>query len=63
MEISWKEMKSKINLGLLEKSHDLRIEMGLWVFKDCRKNKWKKEQFYSGDSIYKFVLTKSMHNK
>ena len=56
-------MKSKINLGLLEKSHDLRIEMGLWVFKDCRKNKWKKEQFYSGDSIYKFVLTKSMHNK
>lgn len=57
MGISWKEMKSKRNLNLLKRSHDLRIEIELWVFEDLGFQKNKEEgELYFGDSIYKSVL-------
>ena len=58
MGISWKEMKSKRNLNLLERSHDLRIEIDLWVFEDLGFQKKNKEEgeLYFGDSIYKSAL-------
>lgn len=44
MGILWKKIKSKKNLSLLEKNHDLRTEIGLWMFKNLGFQEEQKEE-------------------